>query len=150
MTPYIVLGTYYPTLWRAWKVGEDLTAITRSLGLLPHNDFEHGPQEWCPWFSRKRHAEVIKRTPYQGQSEGWHYDGDLKSKANPHCAIVTWASATPTQWKNTNSEVIYQPEPFRIIIANNYTKRHRRPPNCPRDRFLFRQRVAIPTHIVLP
>jgi len=150
MRPYIVLTEYVPTIWRAWKVGEDLTRITRKLGFLPHIDPEHGPQKWCPWFSTNLHAEVIKRTPIDGQSEGWHYDGDLKSGANPHCAIVTWASTTPTQWKNLNSEVIYQPQSFQLVIANNYTKRHRRPPNCLRFRYLFRQRVQLPTHMNLP
>lgn len=142
--PYRVLGSYHPTFWKAWKVGRDLTNITKSHGLIPHDDPAHGPIHWKKgWYSDELHAEVRKKTSQRAlQAEDWHYDGDTTPDAKPDCALVLWATATPTEFMYKGQ--IYQPKPFEIVIAKNLVVRHRRPAGCPVDRWVFRQRVATP------
>src|SRR6266704_6685063 len=76
MKPYVVLGVYHPVIWKSWRVGRDLTRMTRELGLKPHVDPKHGPLHSVPWYSEELHAEVRRRTFKTKQAEGWHYDGD--------------------------------------------------------------------------
>jgi hypothetical protein len=161
MKPYKVLGVYHPKTypadrwnshagWRAWAVGEDLTALTASLGLVPHIDPEHGAQTWPAWYNLKLHAEVKRQTPEHPGGEDWHYDGDTTHGANPDCAIVLWASVCPTDIRLHTSNKIWRPEPFEVIVFNNRHCSHRRPPEAPKNRFLFRQRVQIPVTLELP
>lgn len=139
MKPYVVLGTYWPKVWSAFRVGNDILAITRKLGLRPLNDPIHGPQTWAPWCSEKWHAEVKRRTPKNPKGEDWHQDGDLDPGSRMDCGIVLWATNTPTQIRvGTN---IFQPKPKEIILFRNLVGHHRRPPDAPRIRWIFRQRV---------
>ena len=173
MRPYLVLGTYKPSRWRASIVGRDLTDLTHELGLVPHYDPFHGPLKLRGrnWSNDMLHAEVRCRTFSATQAEGWHFDGDLEPKSRPDCAIVTWASNTPTEikWKLCNcgcgrpgaghmlgrllsrdeQEEIYRAKPYEVVIFRNLNCLHRRPANAPRLRWLFRQRVELPPKSVL-
>ncbi len=150
MKPYIVLGRYEPKqLTKAWKVGKYLTRLTAKKGLVPHVDPAHGPNKLTKsWYSDELHAEVHKVTANIESAESWHYDGDTTPGSKPECALVLWSSDTPTEFKWHNE--IYQPEPYEVVIARNLECLHRRPANCPRKRWLFRQRVTVPTHMILP
>lgn len=145
MKPYIVLSMYKPSKWRASIVGRELTDLTDSLGLVPHYDPLHGPLELTGrnWCSKLLHAEVRRRTFSTNQAEGWHYDADLNPDGNPDCSLVTWASNNSTQvkWRIGADTTIYQPRPYEVVIFKNLECLHRRPPNSPRVRWLFRQRV---------
>lgn len=148
MLPYVVLGIYKPTRWKSWAVGKDLTRMTKEAGLKPHYDPAHGPLTTVPWFSKELHAEVRRRSFKTKQAEGWHYDGDLTPGAKPACCLVLWATNNPTEimWNGK----IYTPNPYEVVIFKNMSVTHRRPANVPRKRWVFRQRVAIPSHIKLP
>jgi hypothetical protein len=152
--PYLVLAIYRPSRWRASTVGQELTAITQELGLQPHQDSSHGPLHLTGrnWVSFLLHAEVRRRTFATKQAEGWHWDSDLDPNGNPNCAIVTWASNNGTQIKWRGEEKIYQPSPYEVVVFNNSKCVHRRPPNCPRVRWLFRQRICLDSakHLELP
>jgi hypothetical protein len=150
MKPYLSLGKYMPTKWRASVVGRELTDLTAKLGLEPHYDPAHGPLELKGrnWVSKVLHAEVRRRTFSTKQAEGWHYDGDLEPNSKPDCAIITWASNTPTQikWRNNPDkefDLVFQAKPYEIVVFRNLECLHRRPPNAPRVRWLFRQRVSL-------
>lgn len=145
---YKILGVYHPKRWRAWRVGRDLTDITRELGLIPHYDPVHGPNKLTKsWYSDELHAEVHKVTSATEQAEGWHYDGDTTPGSKPDCALVLWSTATPTEFKAHNYAKIWQPESLQIVIVRNLSCLHRRPANCPHDRWLFRQRVQVPSYL---
>jgi hypothetical protein len=179
--PYRVLTTYKPSRWRASIVGRDLTAITAEWGLLPHLDKSHGPLHLTGrnWVSYPLHAEVRRRTFNTNQAEGWHTDGDLDPNSRPDCVIVTWASNSPTQikWRkwpagsmsgldeastlghyppfnepDKEFELIYQAKPYEVVAFKNLSCFHRRPPGCPRVRWLMRQRCDIESaaHLKLP
>ena len=159
MKPYIVLAEYHPTIlpadkwnstagWRAWKVGEDLTALTRQIGLTPLHDPLHGAQTWTPWQSIKLHAEVHKWHPGTHIAEGWHQDGDQTSGANMNHASVVWASNNPTQFMVKDK--VYQPKPFEVVLFKNLSCYHRRPPGTPEERFFFHQVVEIPKYMEIP
>ena len=148
MEPYKVLEVYKPMVWKSWRVGKDLTVITSKWGLVPHVDPTHGPLHSVPWYSEPLHAEVRRRTFKTAQAEDWHYDGDTTPGSKPECCLVLWATNHPTeiQWQGK----IYQPKPYELVIFKNMSVRHRRPAGCPRIRWVFRQRVVVPTHIRLP
>lgn len=150
MKPYVVLATYHPTKWNAKQVGLDLTGITREAGLVPHVDPAHGPLVLVgrSWSSDSLHAEVRRRTFKTTQAEDWHYDGDTTPGSKPECCLVLWATNHPTEidYKGT----IYTPNPYELVIFKNMSVRHRRPADCPKIRWVFRQRVAVPSHISLP
>lgn len=153
MLPYRVLESYKPSKWRSSLIGRHLTDLTRDLGFRPHVDVAHGPlkltgRNWC---SPALHAEVRRRTFKTTQAEGWHFDADLEPSGDPNCLICLWASNTPTQikWRNRSGvpqdrefEIIYQPRPYEVVVFNNMECLHRRPPNAPRVRWVFRQRLA--------
>lgn len=147
MIPYLVLATYHPTRWKAYQVGKDLTAITKANGLIPHVDPAHGPLLNVPWVSEELHAEVRRRTFKTKQAEDWHYDGDTTEGSKPDCCLVLWATNHPTEIKYENK--VYVPEPYEVVIFKNLSVRHRRPENCPRIRWVYRQRVAVPQHMEL-
>lgn len=161
MKPYLSLGLYKPSRWRAYQVGRELTDMTCDLGLIPHYDPMHGPLELTGrnWVNKLLHAEVRRRTFNTTQAEGWHYDGDTTEGSKPDCALVLWASNNPTQirWKDYHGEVppigrgtqIYQPRPYEVVIFRNLSCLHRRPPNVPRVRWVFRQRVQVPAKSVM-
>lgn len=147
--PFLVLGHFVPKIWKAYECGEAITKITKKLGLIPHDDPLHGAQEWCPWYSKSLHAEVKKWTPPKKQGEEWHQDGDTTPGSKMDCALVLWASNNPTEFKTPDGKV-WQPQPYQIVLARNLSCLHRRPPNCPEKRFMFRQRVKVPLHMGLP
>ena len=142
MIPYMVLDVYKPYRWNPRIVGRDLTDLTKSHGLIPHVDPAHGPLTTVPWYSNKLHAEVRRRTFNTKKAEDWHYDGDTTPNSKPDCALVVWATNHPTEIKYNGT--IYTPKPYEVIIFKNMDCTHRRPENCPRVRWVFRQRVAVP------
>lgn len=136
--------------WRCWKIGEDLTEITKNLGLVPHKDSKHGPQDWVEWYDYSLHAEVRKQTLKNGEGRSFHQDGDTTQGANMACALVLWCSNTPTEYQRVGDNKIYQPEPYEIVISHNLKSYHRTPNNAPTgwgNRFVFRQRVALNSKI---
>lgn len=147
--PYIVLNKcYVPKAWKAWQIGRDLTHFTRELGLVPLNDPEHGPQTFRAWCNVDLHAEVGWVTYKKGQGEDWHQDGDLAPGSKMDNAMVLWANRTPTEFRYQDK--VYRPKPFQVILVRNLACHHRRPANAPKRRWLFRQRVEVPTHLQLP
>lgn len=164
LKPYLVLATYKPSRWNAQRVGEDLCALTAERGLIPHLDIAHGPLTKVPWYDILRHAEVRRRSFRTKMAEGWHYDGDTTPGSQPNCAIVLWASNNPTQIQfrypvldtgegyqaYADSIKTWQPKPYEVVIFRNLGCLHRRPADVPRIRWVFRQRVAIPTTMELP
>lgn len=154
--PYKILGSYKPVGKQPWSplaIGTFLTNFTKGLGLKPHNDPAHGPLILTKaWYNIPLHAEVRTRTSLTAMSaEGWHYDGDDTPGADSNCCLVLWSSKTPTEFKFMHGDgTVYQPGPYEIVIAHNMHALHRRPAGCPRVRYIFRQRVAIPTHMELP
>jgi len=146
--PYRVLDIYKPYKWKSYIVGEDLCQLTKEHGLKPHYDPAHGPLTTVPWYDLKRHAEVRRRTFKTKQAEGWHYDGDTTQGSKPECCLVLWATNTPTEIMYKGK--IYIPKPYEVVIFKNMSVTHRRPADCPRIRWVFRQRVAVPTHMELP
>lgn len=148
--PYKVLATYRPQRWNARLIGQHLTDITHQLGLRPHVDPAHGPLPLTGknWVSVALHAEVRRRTFKTTQAEGWHWDSDLDPQGRPDCAIIVWASNNPTQiqWRPERGDAsrIWQPKPYELVLFHNLHVLHRRPPNCPKIRWIFRQRVSTP------
>jgi hypothetical protein len=148
--PFLVLGEYHPPKWSVSRVGQDLTNLTFNWGLSPHIDPIHGAQEWAPWVDLELHAEVKRRTTKKKAGEDWHYDGDTTDGADPACAIVLWASNTPTEFRFNDSEVIHRPKAREVVLFHNLNVRHRRPADAPKVRWTFRQRMKIPSHLELP
>jgi len=148
MKPYIVLGTYNPTSWRAWKIGRDLTRLVKEKGLEPINDIHHRHQSRAAWHNASLVAYVRRRTVRNPKASGWHQDGDLVAGSQMDNCIVTWSSNTPTEFKVGTT--VYRPNKREVVLFRNLSCLHRRPPSCPRVRWLFRQRVEAPTHITLP
>src|SRR5258706_16345065 len=119
MKPYIVLDTYYPPFLKCWKIGEDLTALTKSLGFRPLNDPKHPAQDWTPWSDLNLHAEVKNWTPDAPDGKEWHQDGDTTPGSKMDCRIILWADKTPTQFRHYQNQpkdwgesgVVYQPKP---------------------------------------
>ena len=157
--PYIVLAQYTPPQmpadkwndtagWRCWKIGEDLTALTRRLGLEPLYDPLHIAQDWTPWSSQRLHAEVHKWHPGTHIAEGFHQDGDQIAGCIMDYSSVLWASSHPTEFHYKGK--VYQPKPFEVVLFKNLSCYHRRPPNTPEQRFFFHQAVENPRHISLP
>jgi hypothetical protein len=144
MKPYIVLATYKPSVWNAKKIGLDLTAITKKVGLKPHVDPAHGPLplKGKNWVSVPLHAEVRRRTFNTTQAESFHQDGDTTEGAKMDCGMVLWASNSPTEIKY-GSEIL-TPNPYELIIFRNKSVSHRRPAGVPKKRWVFRQRVSSP------
>jgi hypothetical protein len=150
MKPYLVLKTYEPTVWRSWRIGTELTAYTKSQGLVPHFDPQHPAQDWVPWVDPQLHAEVRIWTVKNPAGAGWHQDGDTTPGSDMKCAIVLWADSDPTEFSYEGK--IWQPKPYEIVIFKNLTCSHRRPPHLKADseRWVFRQRVKVPNWKELP
>ena len=146
---YLVLkARYLPHPWRAWRIGRDLTRLTKKLGLVPLDDHINGPQTFRAWCDEALHAEAGWITYKGGQGEGWHQDGDLAPGSKMDHAEVLWANRTPTEFQYKGK--VYQPKPFQVILVGNLSCHHRRPADAPRRRWLFRQRVEMPKHLELP
>ena len=145
MLPFRVLAIYKPSTWTARIVGRELTDLTAKLGYTPHDDPVHGPLslKGRNWSSVLLHAEVRRRTFATTQAEGWHYDADLSPGGNPNCLICLWASNTPTLIRWKHSPEIFQPRPYEVVLFNNMHCEHKRPSNCPKVRWVFRQRLAV-------
>lgn len=147
MKPYKVIGIYYPPFLKCWKIGFDLTKLTKALGYTPLNDPKHPAQDWAPWSDLPLHAEVKNFTPYAPDGKVWHQDGDTTPGSRMDCSIILWCNDTPTEFKGTSilaqtlAGVIYQPKPFEVVIFNNLDCYHRQPPTAPDRRYIFRQRV---------
>ena len=157
--PFIVLATFKPEKWSARIIGQALTDITDSYGLVPHDDPAHGPLplKGRNWVSIALHAEVRRRTFRTQMAEGWHYDGDTTPGAKPKCCLVLWASNHPTEIRfrgslehpDAEAQVIWTPRPYELVLFNNLDCVHRRPLDCPRIRWVFRQRVEVPSHPII-
>lgn len=137
MRPYTVLATYKPKIWSAKQVGRDLVAITKKHGLVPfpHKDSRY---EKAPWSNSNLHAHVRRRTLRKPDGSQWHQDGDFGHIPMDH-SIVMWASNTPTEFRVGTT--VYQPKPYEVVLFRNLKCYHRRPPEAPRIRWVFRQRV---------
>ena len=144
---YVVLGEYYPVKpWKAWRIGRDLTQMTHYIGLVPHEDPKHGPEPHASWVDKSLHAQV-RRFNLNGQGGSWHQDGDTTPGSRMDCAMVLWSNVAPTLFKSTTDNKIYQPKPYEVVLVRNLSCYHRRPDNAPYERWLFRQRIALPARI---
>ncbi len=149
MKPYVVLGTYTPKKpWRAWRIGRDLCRLTKAAGLVPINDPKHRHQTKAAWCDITQCAYVRRRTVRNPKAAGWHQDGDLVAGSEMDNCVVLWCSNTPTQFRVGG--VHYEPKAREVILVRNSGLTHRRNPDAPRMRYLFRQRVEMPTHIEVP
>lgn len=146
MTPYIVLGVYKPTKWRAWKIGKELTALTESRGLIPLPGLGGKNNAKAAWNSDILHAEVRLSAVANSEGTSWHQDGDTTPGANMDHALVLWSNRTPTEFKV--GDKIFQPKPFEVVVARNLACSHRRPNNAPSRRWSFRQRVIVPKELL--
>ncbi len=151
--PFKLIGYYEPARnadWKSWLIGKKLTGMTAALGLKPHKDPVHGPQDWVPWVDEALHAEVRIWTVANKQGAQWHQDGDTTPGAFMDCALVLWADWKPTEFLFNGA--IFQPKPYELIIARNLACTHRRPPELRADsqRWVFRQRVKVPKEMELP
>ena len=143
--PYVVLAVFKPgpRPWRKSRIHRALTQLTHDLGFKPLPG-----RAWKLVGQRGLHAEVRKRAVPGTQATGWHQDGDMDPGVNMDHAIITWANVAPTEFKVGNN--IFQPKPFEVVIVRNLGVYHRRPPGAPHERWLFRQRVEVPTNYDLP
>lgn len=149
MKPYKVLGVYEPVpfspewpWWKAWRIGEDLVALTAAAGLRPHIDPAHGPLD-VSWSSVPLHAEVRRTTTFGKGGDEWHQDGDTTPGSRMNCGMVIWTHICPTLLKDRAGKV-YQPSPYEVVLFSNLEMWHRRPDDAPKHRFIFRQRVERP------
>lgn len=135
--PYSILGYYKPSKWSAWRVGRDITRITRDAGLKP---LQHADSRYAkaPWSDPTLHAHVRRRTLRSSDGAGWHQDGDYGHVPMDH-GLVFWSSNSPTEFKVDG--VVYQPRPYEVVYFRNLSCYHRRPIDAPRVRWFFRQRV---------
>lgn len=138
---YKVLGVYKPPVWKAWKIGRDLTKFTYSLGLEPLRDKNHKRNYGAAWNNNTLHAEVRKTAVEGSEGTQWHQDGDTSPGANMDCGLVLWSNRMPTQFRHEDK--IYQPKPYEVVLVSNLACQHRRPPEAVGRRWSFRQRVNV-------
>lgn len=148
-TPFRILGRYkWPKKGRYCSImGRDLTAITKELGLIPFDNDDIQRNANPAWSDYDLHAEVRMTAVSGSEGEDWHQDGDT-STDNMDCALVLWTNRDPTLFRFKDSDIIYQPDPFEIVIARNLGALHKRPPQAAGKRFLFRQRVEVPEWLI--
>lgn len=139
MCPYVILEVYKPAIWKSWKIGRDLTIITKNLGFKPFKAVDTRYQG-AAWADIELHAHVRRRTLRKEDGAQWHQDGDYGHIPMEH-GLIFWSNRTPTEFKVWDQ--IYQPKPFEVVYFSNLDGLHRRPPNAPRKRWLFRQRVEL-------
>lgn len=152
--PFISLGIFKPSVklypasfWKAKIIGREMMEFLRPWKLTPHRDPKHGPEECASWLDDAAHAQV-RRHNWEGPGGSFHQDGDTTAGASMNCAMVLWTDNHPTEFQNGGE--IYAPSAFEVVLFRNLGCYHRRPINCPFDRWTFRQRVVIPAHIKLP
>jgi len=141
MKPFTVIGKYIPTRWNLRIVARALEKISFDAGLVPlpigNYRLHKGPYQ-----NYKKHSDLMRRRPkYDTSDAGWHQDGDSGGN-DMKCSLVLWSTNTPTQFQYIDK--IYEPNPYEVVVANNLSCTHRRNPNSPRIRWLFRQRVVTP------
>ncbi len=132
---------YIPSKWRAWRIGKDLTNMTRELGYEPLKDDNIQTNPGAAWYRSELHAEVRITAVPHSQGTGWHQDGDMDSNSNMDHGLIVWANRTPTEFKI--GEEIFQPLKFQLVYFKNLDGYHRRPADAPARRFMFRQRVEL-------
>lgn len=142
MKPYEVIGTYVPPRWNVRLVAHSLEKLVESAGLIPlpmgNYRLHKGPYQ-----NTNKHSDLMRRIPKKSQEDlDWHQDGDT-SNTNMDCSLVLWATRVPTEFLYHGK--VYQPRAHEVVVANNLNCRHRRPPNAPRIRWLYRQRVVTPS-----
>lgn len=140
MSPVTILQERYdPPKWRAWMVGRDLTELTKAHGLVPLDDPNHRHQTKAAWCNEDLFAYVRRRTVKNPKAASWHQDGDLDGGIL-NSGIVLWTSNTPTHVRDLDGTRIHLPN-RAVVLVHNHLCFHRRPPNAPRVRWMFRQRV---------
>ena len=137
-----VIGTYHPPQRKAYLVANHIIELTQFLGLKPFVEPRAKHHRKAAWFREDLHAEC-RLTAQTKEDEGWHQDLDNAPGARMDCGLVLWAESMPTQFRYEDG-TIFQPEPGEIVLANNLTVYHRRPPGVPVQRMSFRQRVEWP------
>lgn len=135
---YEILDFYRPSVWKCYRIGRDLTRLTRSLGLRPLRA-KDTRYERAPWRDSTLHAHVRRRTLRKADGAQWHQDGDYGHVPMDH-GLILWSNTHPTEIRDLNGQV-YMPPPFSVVYFRNLEFYHRRPPNAPRNRYIFRQRV---------
>lgn len=135
---YKILGYYYPKIRKCWIIGEYLTNMTQRLGFEPLRASD-SRYERAPWSSTALHAHVRRRTLRSPEGAQWHQDGDYGHIPMDH-GLILWSNTHPTEIRDLNGKV-YVPPLFSVVYFRNLEYYHRRPPNAPRRRFIFRQRV---------
>ena len=139
--PFRVLQERYdPPVWKAYRIGRDLTRLTRRLGLKPLDDKNHRQQVKAAWCNTGLMAYVRRRTVKNPKAAQWHQDGDLDNGVR-NSGIVLWTSNTPTEVKGLDGTVYTIPNRAVVLVHNDMCY-HRRPGDAPKVRYLFRQRVA--------
>lgn len=139
----ILLDYYMPKRWSPRLVGHDLTNLTRDLGFVPSQDPAIGWDNFkAPWHSRKLCAYVRRRTVKNPRATDWHQDGDLIDDVVLDDYLVLWSSNTPTELRDFGG-VVHTPPRRAVILVDNTACYHRRPPEAPHVRWLFRQRVYV-------
>lgn len=140
--PFVVLKQHYkPAVWKAWKVGKDLTELTSWLGFKPLPGIGGKNNEGAAWYAADLHAEARRTCVPNSDGTQWHQDGDTTPGANMDYSLVVWAASDPTEIKRVEGSLVYQPKPFEVVVFNNLEVLHRRPPHLSGERFSFRQRV---------
>ena len=140
MIPYEIIGHYEPTKWNPQKVLRELIQISREHGLqpLPIGSYRLHKTKWK---SFSDHADLMRRRPKNDTTDSdWHQDGDTTG-TDRVCGLVLWSSNTPTEirWRGA----VYVPPRRSVVLIDNTQVYHRRPPESPRVRWFFRQRVKI-------
>ena|SRR5438128_8096774 len=138
MIPYIVLCVYKQLENTCWKIGKDLTNITKELGFIPFKNDEIKRNPKAAWFDYDLHAEVRKTAVRGSEAVSYHADGD-NSTNDMNFTMIVWANKDPTEFKLENQ--IFQPKPFELVMAWNLGCYHRRPPRVNGHRLFFRQRI---------
>ena len=107
--------------------------------MIPFDDPKHRHQVKASWCDEKLVAYVRRRTVHNPKASGWHQDGDLTGE-DMDFSIVLWASNTPAHIMKDDGR-IWSPKPYEVVLIRNLDVTHRRPPEAPRVRWIFRQLV---------
>jgi hypothetical protein len=149
MKPYKSLGIHtFPSYWKAWQIGRALTRITRANGLRPLPGIGGKVNKGAAWNRDRLHAEVRLSCNPKAEGASWHQDGDNTSGANMSHQLVLWADRMPTQFRvggcSSNGEyAVYQAKPNELVVIDNVSCLHRRPPEAKGFRRSFRQRCLL-------
>ena len=141
MKPYKILGKYKWSKRYCSIIGKELTEFTKTLGFVPLGSIGGKNNVKAAWSDDELHAEVRMTAVPGSEGTGWHQDGDTTLGASMDHGLIVWANTHPTQFRVWDD--IWQPEPFEVVLFKNLDGMHRRPPDTPAKRFMFRQRVEI-------